>query len=178
MIEIDIDGILDKTLEILKAEPTLAAVTGWHKVNGIIPGYKMFISASCDEETYEQYTKDMDKARAKFKVYATLDSRELAGGERRKDEDRLESGERAIRRMARIVRQVLMDNVSLGGSVPASFPGKIEYLSSEEHKDLHIAVISFEVSFFASRKRRPAPTVNEIDAIFMDERKIVLKGEG
>lgn len=169
--------IIDKTIDILKAAPTMCNVRDWHKVNGIIPGKYLTISVGCDSEEYEPYTREWDNGTAKLKVYASLENRELSGTDRRKDEDRLEYGERAIQVFAGHVRQILVDNRLLEGAAVGSFPSKIEYVTADEHKDLHIAVISFDVDFYAPRKRREAIIVNEIDALFEGERKIILKGD-
>ena len=174
---IDVDGIIEKTLAILKANPQMVNVKGWHKVNGIIPGKHLTISIGCDDETYEPYTGDWDKGIAKIQIFASLDNRSLPGVVRKSEEDRLEYGERAIRQFARYIRQCLVENRTLGGTVPVSFPGKIEYVTADGHEDLHVAVISFEVDFYVPRKKRSPITVNEIDALFREERIEIVKGE-
>lgn len=147
-----IDQIIDKTVEILKAEPSLANVRNWYKVNGVIPGTKPTISIGCDGEDYEEYSNSLDSGIAKIKIYASLDNRELVAHDRRSDEQRLEYGERCIQQLAKNIRFCLILNYSLSGVADSSFPPKIEYVTADEHKDLHIAVISFDVVFYATRK--------------------------
>lgn len=152
MVE-DIETVIDKSVELLKKEESLQCVSTWHKINGLVPSDKPTISIGCDDENYEEYTQSLDKCTARLKVYVSLDNRRLAGNERRKDEQRLEYGERCIRQMAHSIRQCLVENHTLDGIADSSYPPKIEYVTADEHVDLHIAVISFEPEFYVPRKR-------------------------
>ncbi|MDF2568625.1 MAG: hypothetical protein K0R55_229 [Sporomusa sp.] len=158
-----IDHILDKITDILKKEPSLVNVVNWHKINGLVPGTKRAVSVGCDDEDYTEYTKSLDECIAKIKIYASLDNRELSVNERRSEEHRLEYGERCIRQFAHTIRLCLVSNHSLDGVADTSYLSKIEYVTADEHKDLHIAVISFDVKFYAPRKKPSgAPTVETI----------------
>lgn len=150
---VDIEAVIDKTVELLKAEEGLACISTWNKINGLVPSDKPTISVGCDDEDYEEYTQSFDKCTAKLKVYVSLDNRRLAGNDRRRDEQRLEYGERCIRQIAHSIRQCLVENHTLGGIADSSYPPKIEYVTADEHVDLHIAVISFDPEFYVPRKR-------------------------
>ncbi|GMB00922.1 hypothetical protein [Pelosinus sp. IPA-1] len=147
-----IDTIIDKTSELLKKEPSLANVVNWHKINGLVPGQKRTVSVGCDDEDYNEYTRSLDEGIVKLKIYASLDNRELSANSRRTEEHRLEYGERCIRQFANNIRLCLVSNHSLDGVADTSFVPKIEYVTADEHRDLHIAVISFEVKFYATRE--------------------------
>jgi hypothetical protein len=147
-----IDYILDKITDILKKEPSLANVVHWHKINGLVPGIKRTVSIGCDDEDYGEYTQSLDEGIAKIKIYVSLDNRELSANNRRTEEQRLEYGERCIRQFAKNIRLCLVSKHTLDGAADTSYISKIEYVTADEHKDLHIAVISFEAKFYASRK--------------------------
>lgn len=147
-----IDLIIDKITDILKKEPSLANVVNWHKINGLIPGTKRTVSVGCDDEDYTEYTRSLDEGLAKIKIYASLENRELSANNRRTEEHRLEYGERCIRQLAQNIRLCLVANHTLDGAADTSYIPKIEYVTADEHNDLHIAVISFEVKFYATRK--------------------------
>ena len=147
-----IDQIIDKVVEILKREPSLANVKQWQKINGLIPGKARTISVGCDDEDYSEYTSSLDEGKASIKIYAALENRELAAGDRRDDEQRLEYGERQIQTFARNIRQCLVANYTLDGLIDSSFVRRTQYVTADEHKDLHIAVISFDVTFYAERR--------------------------
>lgn len=147
-----IDFILDKITDILKKEPSLANVVNWHKINGLIPGTKRTVSVGCDDEDYTEYTRNLDEGLVKIKIYASVDNRELLANNRRTEEHRLEYGERCIRQFANNIRLCLVANHTLDGATDTSYIPKIEYVTADEYKDLHIAVISFEAKFYATRK--------------------------
>ena len=72
-------------------------------------------------------------------------------------------GDRAIRRLAHIVRASLVENRKLGGVINDSFPRKVEYLATEDLTDLHIAAIHLDADFFVERSRpKSVPTVAQI----------------
>lgn len=160
----DVNTILDAIIVVLKGNEKLANVHNWYKINGIIPGKKPTISAGCDDEDYEPYTREVDQGTAKIKIYVSLDNRDLASSERRKEEERVEYGERCIRQMAKDIRLCLANNYSLNGVIETSFSKKIEYVTADGQVDLHVAVISFDVDFYASRMEDvEEPTVATID---------------
>jgi hypothetical protein len=163
--EIDeLESVVDKTISTLQSTPALRFVKEWHKVNGFIPSKNPAISVGFDSEHYEEYTQNLDKCTAKLNIFATLDNRALAPNDRQKNEDRLEYGERSIRKMARIIRRCLTGNYSLGGAADSSFPPKIEYLTAEGYEDLHAAVITLDVEVFVARKDAgDYPTIATID---------------
>lgn len=147
-----IEQIIDKVVEVLKKEPSLANVYEWHKINGLVPGKKRAVSVGCDNEDYAEYTQSLDNGTAKIKIYASLDNRELTVNNRRTEEQRIEYGERCIQQFARNIRLCLAANHTLDGVADSSFLPKIQYVTADEHEDLHIAVISFDVEFYETRK--------------------------
>jgi hypothetical protein len=147
-----IDFILDKITDILKKEPSLANIANWHKINGLVPGTKRTVSVGCDDEDYTEYTRSLDEGLAKIKIYVSLDNRELSANNRRTEEHRLEYGERCIRQITKNIRLCLVSNHTLDGTADTSYIPRIEYVTADEHKDLHIAVISFEAKFYATRE--------------------------
>lgn len=153
MVETDeLETLVDKTIAILQSTASLTFVKDWHKVNGFIPTNNPSISIGFENEQYEEYTQGLDKCKATLNIFATLDNRTLDARGRKKDEDRLEYGERSIRKMAHTIRNCLTANYSLGGIAGSSFPPKIEYLTAEGYDDLHAAVISLEAELFVTRK--------------------------
>ncbi|TWH45898.1 hypothetical protein [Sporomusa sp. KB1] len=146
-----IETIIDKTVEVLKKEPSLLNVRYWHKVNGLIPGPKRTVSVGCEEEAYSEYTRSLDEGKASLKIYASVDNKELSAADRRSDEQRLEYGERQIQQFAGNIRRCLAANYTMDGLIDSSFVGKTQYVTADEHKDLHIAVISFDATFYAER---------------------------
>lgn len=161
---LELEAVIDKILELLQAEPSLNYVCHWHKINGLVPSDKPTVSIGCDDETYEEYTQALDQCKATFRIYASLDNRKLAMSNRRTAEQRLEYGDRCLRQMAHSIRSCLVKNYSLAGAADSSFPSKIEYVTADEHVDLHIAVISLHVEVFVSRKDAgEAPTIETID---------------
>jgi hypothetical protein len=158
------EAIIDKTIDVLQKCKNLSYVKMWYKMNGFVPNTLPTISAGLEDEQYEEYTQALDKCSAKMNIFATLNNKVLAGNERRKDEQRLEYGERCIRQMAHSIRNCLIQNYYLEGAVDSSFPPKIEYVTAEGHEDLHVAVISFYVDFFVPRKEEdPAPKIETIN---------------
>jgi hypothetical protein len=146
-----IEAIVDKIVEVLKREPSLCNVKNWHKVNGLIPGKTRTVSVGCDDQDFSEYTRALDEGKAAIKIYASLDNRELSVADRRKEEDRLEYGERQIQAFAGNIRHCLAANYTLDGVADSSFVNKIQYVTADEHEDLHIAVISFDVQVYAER---------------------------
>lgn len=149
----DIEAVIDKTVELLQKELALKCVTTWHKINGLVPSDMPTISIGCDDERYEEYTQSYDKCTAGIKIYVSLDNKKLVVNDRRKNEQRLEYGERCIRQLAHSIRQCLIENHSLDGMAETSFAPRVEYVTADEHVDLHIAVISFDPEFYVPRKR-------------------------
>ena len=157
------DEVVNKIIETLQADATLTGIGTWSAVNGVVPGKSLSISAGCDTENYEPYTQDKDQCTAQMMVYISLDNRILPAAERRPGEERLAQGDRAIRRLAHIVRASLVENRKLGGVINDSFPRKVEYLATEDLTDLHIAAIHLDADFFVERSRpKSVPTVAQI----------------
>lgn len=158
-----INKIIEKTVEILKNEKSLSDVKEWRHINGLVPSKCREISIGCDELRYEEYSQSLDECNATLKIYASLENRELAVLARRPNEDRLEYGERAIREMAENIRFILVENYTLDGVVDVSSVDQVEFVSADGHVDLHIAVISFAVKYYAERQAEySGPTVKEI----------------
>lgn len=158
-----INQVIEKTVEILKRAESLADVKEWRCINGLVPNKYREISVGCDDLRYEEYSQSLDECSATLKIYASLENRELSVIGRKQDEDRLEYGERAIREMAENIRLVLVQNYTLDGVIDVSSVDQIEFVTADDHVDLHIAVISFAVKYYAERQERPnGPTVKEI----------------
>jgi hypothetical protein len=158
------DAIINKTLDLLKNDIRLSAIKEWYEINGLVPGPLSSLSIGCDEEDFEADTPSYDRVTTQLKIYVSLDNRHLAADNRKKEEHRLAYGERCIRALAAIVRHCLSVNYTLDGLADTSFIKKIDYMTADEHKDLHIAVISFEVIFYAPRRE----IRNEADRVVVE----------
>lgn len=166
-----IEEIINKTIEILKSSVFLDDVREWHCINGLVPSKYRTISIGCEDMKFTDYTQDQDECNAVLKIYASLDNRELSSNGRKKEEDRLEYGERAIQGLAENIRLVLVENYTLDGIVDVSNVEGIEFTTSDDCVDLHIAIISLGVKFYAERSRtiKKPLTVKEIYMQMNDE---------
>lgn len=148
-----IDKIIGHISQILQDEPGLAAVQDWQKINGLVPGKVSTISVGVDEQRFEEYTRDHDECGADFKIYVSLDNRTFAGASRKSAEHRVEFGDRALRQLVDCARMALTQDYTLRGAASVSHVDQIEFLTAEDHTDLHIAVITLSVKFYAERKK-------------------------
>lgn len=148
-----INQVIEKTMEVLKKDPSFFNVREWRKINGLVPSKYHAISIGCDDENFTEYTNELDECNSMLKIYASLDNKELSGRCRQQAEDRLEYGERIIREIAENIKLALTDNCTLGGLIDSSMVEKIEFVTADEHVDLHIAVISFSVKYYTERSK-------------------------
>lgn len=158
-----INQVIEKTVEVLRRAEVLSDVREWRCINGLVPSKRREISVGCDELRYEEYSQSLDECQATLKIYASLENRELPALGRKDAEDRLEYGERAIRELAENIRAILVQNYTLDGLIDVSAVEQVEFVTAEEHADLHIAVLSLTVKYYAERQpERVGPTVKEI----------------
>lgn len=148
-----INEIIEKTVETLKKDLSMRNVCEWRKINGLVPSRERAVSVGCDDLHCTEYSQSLDECAAVLKIYASLDNRELIFDGRKADEDRLEYGERAIREFAENIRMILTDDYTLNGLIDASTIEKIEFVTADAHEDLHIAVLSFDVKYYADRSK-------------------------
>jgi|GEM_PF-6356036 len=149
-----LDEVLQALIATLKKEPDLTMVEHWYSINGLLPNVKPTVSVGVDKVTYEEDTRDFDRAMADINIFFAVDETGLDADQRRDDEDRIEYAERVIQDMAQAARLCLCEYRTLGGVLDNSYVGQVDFIYSDDAKNLHVAQISFEAIFYAPRKRQ------------------------
>lgn len=135
-----IDEILNKIVELLKAYPALSAVKKWHKVDGMIPAAHPCGSVSPIQEDFERVSKLPDRYRSiiRFTIFIYLQHANP------------EDGELQVRELAHNVRIALdAEKLSKINGVLDCSVYSIKYMTVDASATmlLHAAEISLQVKY-------------------------------
>lgn len=156
-----IDQILLAVKGTFQADPTLAEVTTYHLVDGMIPSVKTTISIGCYEIKYNDYDRDQDEVTASIRVWLYLHS------------IKPEDGENQVRQLTQQLRYSLLADMYLGGLVDASTVKSIAFDTEQANlsQTLYYAMLDYEVKYYESRNRTEpgVPTAVDIQATLNSE---------
>lgn len=152
-----VKAIRQALVDSLGSAPALAAVTRWHKVDGILPGRlagKATGSVGAGRTTYQEQDAEWDLASTDLPVFiAIVDP----------DPERAEDVVQELGEEARL--HLVVDDPTLGGLVQRVDVGAIDFTTAEADGNLlvHFITMQVSVSHFAPRFRNDAtPPADEL----------------
>lgn len=133
--------IINLVYDILKQAPALAQIKEWNKANSLLTLASPGGSIGIQKEIYDAYTREEDEVTARLSILLWVKNIQPA------------AGEAEVRALAQTVRQVLVNNRTLGGLADDSYVNSIEYATADGGKSilLHLAEIDFQVRYYSDR---------------------------
>lgn len=138
-----IDDVLDKIIDTLKLDSCLSEVSGYKKINGILPDIGTNISVGCQNVKYELYDDKTDEAEALILIYVYTQEADP------------EAGEKKIRELSELIRKDLNRDVTLSGTISSGEVKRIEFIYADSSDTMiwHAAMLEYHVTFYSDRQK-------------------------
>lgn len=156
-----VSDVLDKIIDTFKSDTRLSEVCNYRKINGILPDIGTNISVGCQKVKYEVYDNKTDEAEALIVIYVYTQEADP------------EEGEKKIRELSDLMRNILNKDVTLSGAISSGEIKEVEFIYADSSDTLiwHAAMIEYRATFYSEREEN----ANDIN-FNCDEIEIDLEG--